>query len=93
MGTSAVQQLERYDAVIFFESAAVGEMSIEGGNPTRIEGLKEAVALDHALRKIWSQHPRFTLVPHASSFYKKVTFGLAAMESLMAQLDNESSPT
>ena len=37
LGTSLDAELARYDAVIFFETAAVGHLSIEGGNPTRIE--------------------------------------------------------
>lgn len=86
MGTTLEDELARYDAVIFFESAAVGDMSIETGNPTRIESNREAVALDRRLREIWSQHPEFTFVPHNPSFFKKITFGLAAMESIVGQL-------
>jgi hypothetical protein len=48
VGTSERVELERYDAVLFFESAAIGNISIEGGNPTRIETNAEAVALDPA---------------------------------------------
>jgi predicted ATPase len=86
VGTTLEQELDRYDAVIFFQSAAVGGLSIEGGNPARIEGLKEAVNLDNRLRRLWSHHKRFVLVPHNPSFFKKITFGLAAIESIVAQL-------
>ena len=86
MGTTFEDELKRYDAVIFFESAAVGDMSIETGNPTRIESNREAVTLDKKLRKLWSKHPNFTFVPHNPSFFKKITFGLAAMESIVGQL-------
>ena len=86
-GTTVQTELTRYDAVIFFETAAAGGMSIiEGGNPTRIETNDAAVRLDHKLRALWSAHPRFTLVPHNPSFFKKITFGLAAIESIVAQL-------
>lgn len=44
--TSLDKELARYDAVIFFETAAVGGISIEGGNPTRIESIEEALNLD-----------------------------------------------
>jgi predicted ATPase len=37
VGTTQEAELRRYDAVIFFESAAVGGSSIEGGNPVRTE--------------------------------------------------------
>lgn len=82
--TTLEDELGRYDAVIFFESAAVGGMSIEGGNPVRNESLKEAVALDERLKKLWSQHPRFILIPHNPSFFKKITFALAALDSIVA---------
>ena len=86
MGTSFEDELARYDGVIFFESAAVGDMSIETGNPTRIETNQEAVALDQHLHSLWSAHPNFIFVPHNVSFFKKITFGLAAMESMVGQL-------
>jgi predicted ATPase len=86
MGTTLEAELGRYDAVVFFETAAKANMSIEGGNPTRVESNAEAVELDAKLRALWSPHPRFTLVPNETSFFKKITFGLAAIESVVAQL-------
>ena len=86
MGTTVEEELGRYDAVIFFETAAAAGMSIEGGNPARIEDLQTAVKLDQHLRQIWRRHPRFVLVPHNPSFFKKITFGLASIESIVAQL-------
>lgn len=88
VGTTHERELARYDAVIFFESAAVGGLLIEG-NPVRTESLDEAVALDQRLRDAWSSHPRFVVVPHNTSFVKKIMFGLAALESLVAQLHPE----
>lgn len=84
--SSEEAELARYDAVIFFESAAVGGISIEGGNPTRIESNAKALELDRRLRKIWSRHPRFAVVPHNPSFVKKILFGLATLESIVAQI-------
>ncbi len=85
-GTTLDAELQRYDAVIFFESAAVGGDRIEGGNPIRNESIEQAVALDHRLRTLWSRHPRFVLVPHNPSFFKKISFGLASLERIVAQL-------
>ena len=84
--TTLKHELDRYDAVIFFETAAAGGLSLEGGNPWRKESLEEAVKLDQSLRKLWSQHPKFIFVPHNPSFFKKITFGLAALESIVGQL-------
>ena len=86
LGTTLEAELERYAAVIFFETAALGGIGIEGGNPSRIESLKEAVALDAKLRKLWMRHPRFILVPHEVSFFKKIGFGLAALERIINEL-------
>ncbi|CAM2066516.1 AAA family ATPase [Sulfidibacter corallicola] len=88
LGTSLEEELERYDAVLFFETAAAGQISIEGGNPIRTESLSEALSLDQHLRRLWSQHPHFHLVRHANSFFKKITFGLAHLESLVGQFQD-----
>lgn len=84
LGTSLAAELSRYDAVVFFETAAVAGLSIEGGNPVRNESLARAVELDGRLRALWSQHPRFTLVPHSTSFLKKIVGALQVLESLVA---------
>lgn len=73
MGTDLQTELNRYDAVIFFESAAKGQKSvIEGGNPCRTEDISEAARIDEELFKIWSQHPNFHHIPHNQSFLKKI---------------------
>ena len=90
IGTTMKAELNRYDAVIFFESAALGGASIEGGNPFRTESMNEAVELDGKLRALWSRHPRFVLVPHNPSFFKKISYGLAALESIVHQLMDEN---
>lgn len=85
VGTTREAELQRYDAVIFFETAAVGGMSIEGGNPVRTESNQQAIDLDARLRDLWGDHEHFVLVPHNPSFFRKITFGLAALESMVAQ--------
>lgn len=86
VGSTFEAELDRYDAVIFFETAAAGGIAVEGGNPTRTESIEQALALDRRLREIWAHHPRFIVVPHNPSFIKKIMFGLAALESIVAQL-------
>jgi predicted ATPase len=91
LATTLEQELHRYDAVIFFETAAVGGISIEGGNPVRIESIEQALALDKRLRALWSQHPNFIFVPHNTSFMKKITDGLEALSTIIrdyTELDN-----
>lgn len=86
LGTTREVELARYDAVIFFESAATAGRHVEGGNPVRVESIEEAASLDRALFGLWSDHKRFFFVPNERSFFKKITLGLAAMESIISQL-------
>jgi predicted ATPase len=84
MNSSHEAELARYDIVIFFETSAVGGLSFESGNRYRTESNDEAVALDRRLRELWSPHPRFHLVPHSTSFLRKITMGLSILESVVA---------
>ena len=86
MGTSLRAELERYDAVVFFETAAAGGLGIEGGNRIRTESAEESLALDAALRELYGQHPRFFLVPHHDSFFAKISMGLAILQSIISQM-------
>lgn len=86
MDTTLERELARYDGVIFFESAAVGGLSIEGGNPARLESIGKAAELDAELRAVWSQHPNFRLVSHQESFLKKITTGFAILEDMVGDL-------
>ena len=93
MNTTRDAELARYDGVIFFESAAVGGLDIEGGNPTRRENLEEAAALDAKLRDIWSAHPRFILIRHNPSFFKKISCALAVLDDMVTGLlENKDTP-
>lgn len=88
LGTTIEAELARYEAVIFFETAAAGGIGIEGGNPIRTESLEEARALDRRLREVWSRHPRFVLVPHERSFLHKMQAGLGALAAVVEALGN-----
>jgi hypothetical protein len=92
VGTTLESELARYDAVIFFESAAVGGLRIEGGNPVRNESVQQAMTLDRKLYALWSKHPRFVLVPHNPSFFKKISFGLAVIDGIVAELTSDRRP-
>ena len=81
--TTPDEQLARYDAVIFFESAAVGDIAIEGGNPARTETNEEARLLDVRLREVWSKHPNFHFVPHRRSFFAKLQDGLSRLQGIV----------
>ncbi|MDE0837041.1 MAG: hypothetical protein OSA84_11895 [Akkermansiaceae bacterium] len=61
-------------------------MGIEGGNPIRSETMDEAVDLNSRLRAIWAQHPRFTVVEHDPSFFRKIGRGLDALSETIREL-------
>ena len=86
VGSSHADELARYDAVIFFETAALGHHGFESENRYRTESQQEAIELDGRLRALWSPHPHFTVVPHAASFFRKMTIGLGLLESLLSQM-------
>jgi len=86
LGTSLEAELARYDAVVFFETAAVAGLSIEGGNPVRQESLEQARLLDAELRALWSRHRRFLFVPHDQSFFRKLTVALALLQAITEEL-------
>ena len=90
MGTTFEKELSRYDAVIFFETAAVGGISIEGGNPMRIESTEQAVYLDARLNELWSQHSKFIFIPHQESFFNKVYSGLVELQKVVGNHLNKS---
>ncbi len=76
-------ELERYDAVIFFESAAASGKDISSNNPTRHESLEQAEKLDKKLQRIWSKHPHFYFVGSSESFVRKIMFGIMTLENVI----------
>lgn len=85
MDSTIRDELERYDAVLFLETAAAGGLSISAGNAVRTEALEEAVAIDSRLRAVWAQHPRVQVVPHQAVFEAKVELGLQALQQWLVR--------
>ena len=83
MRTTQHAELARYDVVLFFETAAVGDAEVEGGNRYRIESRDEALDLDRRLRELWAPHPAFHLVPHSPSFLAKINTGLGILDQIV----------
>ena len=83
---SREEEYKRYDAVIFFESAAVGGDSIEGCNPIRTESMKEAIALNEKLKNIWCHHPNFHHIPHNKSFFKKISSAIKLLQEMLEKI-------
>ncbi len=83
MGTTLKKELERYDTVIFFETAAAGGLAIDLGNPVRNEDQRKAIELDMKLKDLWSQHPNFVYVKNEPSFLQKILGGIKAIDELV----------
>jgi hypothetical protein len=88
VGSTAERELSRYGAVFFFESAAVGGISIDGGNRARTESIAQAAALDARLRSVWSAHPHFHLIPHNASFFHKMEYAMRIFNGVLRALEN-----
>lgn len=86
MNTTLDDELRRYDGVIFFETAAVGQLNINGNNPHRTENIDQAIELDKKLKNLYQDHPNFVCVPHAESFFHKITTGFNALKSMVDKL-------
>lgn len=83
MNTTLEDELKRYDAVIFFETAASNGNNINSNNPIRTETKQQAIELDKKLHKIWSKHPNFNYVASSESFVQKIMFGIMTIENVI----------
>jgi predicted ATPase len=85
MNTRAEDELARYDAVLFLETAAAAGLSIAAGNPIRTESLEAAVEVDRRLRAVWSGHPGFVHVGWEVDFQQKLSRALAALSAMLTR--------
>jgi predicted ATPase len=85
MGARWEDELARYDAVLFLETAAAGGLSIAEGNSVRTEALDAAVVIDRRLYDVWAKHPRIRVVPHQPDFERKVELGTEILRTWLAR--------
>jgi predicted ATPase len=85
-GTTLEAELARYSAVLFFETAAAGGLSIESENSARVESLGEANVIDRKIRALYSRHPRFHVIGHETSFFRKIERGLLALKNVLEEV-------
>ena len=95
VNTTVETELDRYDAVIFFQSAAMANHAIngsmlEGGNAARTENSDQARDLDGRLEEIWSRHPKFYMVKSQDSFFAKVQEAVELFRKIVAVLHDEA---
>lgn len=89
MGSSLETELQRYQAVVFLETAALGGLPIHEGNPTRQEDCVAATQIHHRLYALWVQHPNFYYLPHQPNFSHKVRLGAELIERQLKQVASQ----
>src|SRR5687767_9371709 len=85
MSTRWHDELARYEAVLFLETAAAQGLSIAEGNAIRGEDREAACAIDRRLRGVWSAHRKFAFIPCQADFAAKIADGCRA---LLAAIDD-----
>lgn len=86
MKTDLDTELSRYDAVIFFETAAASGQAIKSNNPIRNESEQHAIEIDKKLQRVWSQHPNYNLVGSSESFIQKIMFGIDTINRVIKNI-------
>jgi predicted ATPase len=84
MSTEWQDELARYEAVLFLETAAARGLSIAEGNAIRNEDLAAACAIDRRLYDVWSAHQGFAFIPCETDFSAKIS---NAIRALVAAID------
>jgi predicted ATPase len=78
LGTTAREQLARYDVVIHLEPPTDGHGYHR--DAVRIESAKESAAIDARIVAAWSAHPRRYSVPSTHRFLEKVKIVMGIVE-------------
>lgn len=86
IGSSYEQELNRYEAVIFFQTAAAFGEDVKSNNAFRTEDSKTAIALDQKLKAVWEKHPNFNFIPSNSSFMRKIVHGIITIEEVLENM-------
>jgi predicted ATPase len=84
--STSEEEFGRYDAVIFFQTAAATGEDIKSNNPYRYEDASLAIKLDEKLKEVWQRHPNFHYVPSNSSFMRKINHGLITINHVLDKM-------
>ena len=89
LGTSADDELARYDAVLLLESAAaLGLYDGPASNAVRFEDAAAALASGRLLETLWAAHPRLGRIPATPDLSDKITAVRWAIEEI-SQVEND----
>jgi predicted ATPase len=84
MSTQWHDELARYEAVLFLETAAARNLSISEGNAVRTEDLAAAREVNRRLYDVWSAHRGLAFIPCEDDFSDKIS---NALRALIAAID------
>jgi predicted ATPase len=84
LGTSRVDQLARYDAVIHLRTPSSAE-GYNRQNPLRIESPDAAAEIDRRIVNVWSGHPRRFVVESSAEFLDKAARVIALLRAEMPE--------
>jgi predicted ATPase len=92
VGSTHDQELARYHAVIHLQSPCENSGYQRDSNPHRTETASEARALDEAIQRAWSDHPRRVVIPATASFLDKLTLALDALRTVIRDDGPDPAP-
>ena len=78
VGTTLVEQLSHYQAVIHLRTPLVGA-GYNRSNPLRVETAEEAAAIDERIARIWEHHRRRFVVEASADFLTKASRSIAIL--------------
>lgn len=84
IGSTFHDELQRYDAVIFFQTGACSGGDITSNNIYRKETNLQAIELDRKLKEVWSAHPNFHFVSSRDSFLQKINEGVEILKNVVS---------
>lgn len=91
VGTSRLEELGRYDAVIHLRTPAATN-GYNHNNPLRVETAPEAAAIDLRIAEAWSGHPRVHIVDSATNFLAKARQALAILRDELPDCCRQHAP-
>ena len=84
VGTTIVDQLRRYDAVLHLRTPPL-DQGYNHLNPLRIESAAEAAAIDDRIAAAWAAHPKLFAIGAAPDFLSKAARALEVLRSEMPE--------
>lgn len=83
IGTTLQKQIQRYDAVIYLESAPKSAyIANKGSNVFRKETWEEAKKLDEQTLQLWKKHPKLFWIANRRSFHDKISEVVGILRAL-----------